>query len=884
MPSPPESGMHRSIEALSDMGRLARLYQLQLLSREKEPAFDHTTSLVRSVLTSATAVFAVLDEKEIYFKSTAGEMPLIEYLGSPAGLVFAQTIVVENRCLQSVATSHSFDGLGPCSSAPENEISMLGVPVRDEQGQILGILCVLDFGTRRWDTDSEKMLCEFSQIIESQLACRRCVNEAEEKVKQTEERMKNVLGRAECLIWEADVRFENEELRWKIFTQPSGIFRRLFGERHAVVTTSMWDRFEVPEIERMDQRCRAALTSGAPNYSQEFPLVRDGETMWMSETVNVTKTGPNRFWLTGLTIDVTKSKQLELKLAEARDSALESSRLKSEFLANMSHEIRTPMNGVVGMANMLLDTKMSAEQRQMGEVIQQSSDALLTVINDILDFSKIEAGKLSIINGPFNLRSLIAETVALFWPRARAKGVTLRSTISPKLPPVVIGDAGRIRQIILNLTGNAVKFTERGSVELVVNCTRADSGNCAVSVSVHDTGKGIAPDVQRQLFHPFVQADGSHTRRHGGSGLGLAICRQLTELMGGSIGLRSEMGRGAEFWFSLELEPGEASTLDAVSSSPSTVSSPRAESSGGIELSPPASENEAARILLVEDNPNNQLVARLTLEKMGYLVGIAANGVEALRQLEHGKFDAVLMDCQMPEMDGFEAARRVRSGSIPGVDADIPIIAVTAYAMVGDEMNCRSAGMDDFVSKPIHRPKLRAALERCGVPPPAGLIDDAPGAPQAKSEIAPTLETDFHPDTLMTCGLIDEEHVRECRAEEGLDGASLWDGMVDIYLQDDESRFDSLGTLITNEAYEDAAQLTHTMAGSCAYLGATSLRESLISLERALRSDDLEQIGGEFKKSAELLRRLRRLLVQYVETRESDTSPGACELLLAQAE
>jgi len=493
-----------------------------------------------------------------------------------------------------------------------------------------------------------------------------------------------------------------------IITTPQGDIE--YVNPHFCTTTG----YSVEEIIGQHPRILNAETESADNNREMWQTALNGGR-WAGELLLRTKNG-DLFWeqatispvldeqgcITGMIaimVNITERKQAEEEMRRAKEQAEAASLAKSEFLANMSHEIRTPMNGVIGMTQLLETTELNREQREYTNLLMESGKSLLTLINDILDLSKIEAGRIEIEATDFDLQVEIQETIQLLAPRAREKGLQLVWQIDPDVSLLFTGDTVRLRQILTNLIGNAIKFTAHGSVNLQIRKDYEDENCAGLGFIIRDTGIGIPADKLEMIFDPFTQADGSTTRSYGGTGLGLAISRQLAELMGGSVGVESVEGKGSTFWLSVELQKQSG----AAPVQPGVLL-------GSQQLSLPS--GNSVHLLLAEDEPINQKVIKSMLTKLGYLVDVASNGHEAIRALEDNDYALVLMDCMMPVLDGYKTTTVIRDPASSVRNHAIPVIALTAKAFKEDRHICRAAGMDDYLSKPVYVADLQVMLKR----------------------------------------------------------------------------------------------------------------------------------------------------------------------------
>ena len=547
-------------------------------------------------------------------------------------------------------------------------------------GNIVGAVITFFDNTERKRTEELKEQIEFSKILIQSLPIAAFVLNTEHRVISWNDACEELTG------IKADVVIGTNE-HWRSFYPSSRPCLADYVLDPSI--QSIEDHYEIFE--------KSELVQGG-FHSQNWVTVRNGESRYL-----LIDAGPifNRYGqliaVVEVLRDITESKNSEQALIEARNAAEAATRAKSDFLATMSHEIRTPMNGVLGMVQLLGETELSKEQRDYADTIDMSGKALLTIINDILDFSKTESGKLELEVTDLDIQQTVRDVYQLMVTSANEKSVDLLVNFSPDCPHFVMGDAGRIRQILLNLVGNALKFTDSGFVEIFVGCSERLEDQVVLAFDIKDSGIGISTKAQEKLFQSFSQADASTTRKYGGTGLGLAVCKNLVTQMNGSIRVESQAGVGSTFSFTLQLPLSTKDRSDLGSEAESQVS-----------LSPTTISLETT-ILLAEDNCINEKVAVTMLEKLGLQVDVAHNGKEAIEKSENNSYDLILMDCNMPEMDGFQATQEIRKRE---TGSRIPIIALTANAMDEDREKCLAAGMDGFISKPFNKNVLVEIMEK----------------------------------------------------------------------------------------------------------------------------------------------------------------------------
>jgi PAS domain S-box-containing protein len=626
------------------------------------------------------------------------------------------------------------------------------------------------------------------------------------------------------------------------FLQVNDAMARMLDYPCAELEGMLFNDVTHPDDRSLGVRSRDDLLSGMgiSRFEKRY-VTRAGATVWLDvniTTIRASDGSPKYFF--GTFLDISERKQAERRLLEvnrllesatarANDMAARAesaSRAKSDFLANMSHEIRTPMNGIIGLTGLLLDTDLTAEQRNYAETVCTSADSLLSLLNDILDFSKIEAGKLDLDVIDFDLGALVGDLTGVMGRRASEKHLKFQCSVSPNVPSKLRGDSGRLRQVLVNLTANALKFTDHGEVAVRGDLARESPEDVVVRFSVRDTGIGIPSNKQGGLFQQFSQVDASITRKFGGSGLGLAISKQLVKLMGGEIGVSSQEGRGSEFWFTVRLEKQASRKA-------------KPQIAGAARPAYYGLNRRDIRILLAEDNITNQMVAAGILRKLGLQPDVVHNGKEAVEAMRKVAYDLVLMDLQMPEMDGLEATRVVRAPGSNTRNPSVPIIALTAHAMSGDSKICLDAGMDDYIAKPVTPVALSALLEKWlakvdvatrqkGTRPRA---DSSPASSDGLSQAAAEM-------------LFDEAAF----IERAVGDRELAQTILCSFLADIPGRLEALKSHVEAGDAKSVERQAHTIKGAAAAVGGKGLSHLALAIEQSGNAGDLSAARSGLEK------------------------------------
>ena len=785
------------------MIRVAAAPEGNALARQSA-AFERITILLADAFAAPDAVLELIEDGVPRLCCLAGDLPATEWLDLLRQDRISRgpdALVVEDARHERRLAEHPL-------VVRDGGVRFLAVaPLTARDGTLLGTLAAAAPVPRRGRPVQIKTLATFADMLLAQIeaeAEHQRQREVDALIATSRDRYRSVIDSLTEVIFQVsmDGRWRFLNRAYTTFTGED--FRTALGRR-ALRRVVPADRRKVLEL--LDPLREGTTPAGGWEFRYH---TSDGSVRWFGMVAFVAQeeVGGTPV-VTGTLSDVTARRETEVALRTAREAAERANRARAAFLATVSHEIRTPINGVIGMTGLLLDTNLTAEQWRYANTLRVSAEHLLQVINDMLDYSKLDAGKLEFEHLPLSLRELIDSVVAITAPRAAAKGIALTATLPNDPPEGLIGDAGRLRQVLLNLVGNAVKFTEAGEVAIAASLKDLGPGRAALTICVTDTGIGIPAGAAKTLFTEFGQVDSSVSRRFGGTGLGLAICKRLLDGMGGRIELESTPGVGSRFRFTVPLDKARSAAEAEAVAEPEPII-------GDVSLT--------GRVLVAEDNPTNQLITAAVLDKYGLRVDLVSNGIEAVDAVRSIPYDLVLMDMQMPEMDGLEATIAIRQ--LPGKAGEIPIIGVTANAFREDHERCREAGMQDIVTKPFRWSDLAKRMTRYlpSTSRPAG---------------ADPLDSLEAANPAAYAKLVDDIGEESAKA------------ILDVFLRDARAR---LQRMIAHAESRNAKALereAHALKGSVEMLGFERLTFASSMLEIAVKE------GGTPDEAAELIRSLQ---------------------------
>ncbi len=974
----------------NESGRLAALRRYQILDTLPEAAFDELALAAATLFTAPVALVGFIDEDRQWFKARTG----LEVLQIPRNAAFCSHTILQRNALvvEDASKDKRFD---------KNELLVAkrglrfyaGTPLLTADGQAIGTLAIADRKPRSFSERQRDALEILGHQVMAQLELRRHLSELArtlEEHKQTEDRLRNSESFYQTLVETLPQNILRKDSEGR-FTFANRKFCQSIGKPlYDILGKTDFDFFPAALASKYFQDDLRVMTTLENLDTVEEHVTPGGEKLF----VHVIKTPLYNalgqvVGIQGIFWDVTQRKRIEKELEQARDAALESARVKSAFLANMSHEIRTPMNAIVGMTGLLLDTRLSQEQREFASTIRDSTDGLMVIVNDLLDFSKIEAGKLRLESTDFDLREVVESTVEMLGDHARKKEIELGCWMEADVPVFLRGDPGRLRQVLANLLSNAVKFTERGQVLVCVKRTSETPARATLRFSVEDTGVGMDQKTLPNIFAPFTQGDTSTTRKYGGTGLGLSICKQLVELMEGQIGCETNSGQGSTFWFEIPAakQPktdsaipeesdqrscrlliaiddeatqkilrhqlaGAASREVVITTSAlafetlqraTQESGPRArafdvailssedalmdglalaqsikadtatagtrliviaplgkrlstglmrqvgisaclvkpvrqsrlldcisdvvktsetiETAGGATPPEPHIPLPALRlrVLVAEDNIVNQRVVLTQLKRIGFTAEAVANGREALDALRRAPYDIILMDCQMPEIDGYEAAARIRAEGLRAFKSEPYLIALTANALPGDRERCFASGMNDYLLKPVRLESLEGVLQRALLKVEPKLRNGAANRADSENPVDAPLDRE------VIAGLreLDAPTSGENTGDPNSPRPSVLHDLADLFLRDARPKLQRMGAALDRKDFAALGSIAHSLKGSASNLGARRLAELCATLEKSTRAADAQGAEELFHATtAEFLRVEAALMVE----------------------